>query len=231
VDGKGSTEDFRRMYENVDAVTDMPALGMWEEILRAFPDAKVILCERADEEVWLKSFYNQMEYRDNWFFFIAAHLIPFWRRILTMLGKAALAYSGYAMAVYPSFPRPKTPRNDLFLKNWYRRHNAHVKQNTPKDQLLLFDLKQGWGPLCEFLDKPVPDIPFPHLNKKGNVKEIKAINTHPYTEEIKKSVKRFVATIVGITSYLGYHFINDTFGESYLGKAVRFGINFVSSYF
>ena len=39
--GKGSTEDFRKMYEHVDAVTDLPACGMWEEISKAFPDAKV----------------------------------------------------------------------------------------------------------------------------------------------------------------------------------------------
>lgn len=39
--GKGTREDFLKMYRDVDAVTDMPAFGMWEEILLAFPDAKV----------------------------------------------------------------------------------------------------------------------------------------------------------------------------------------------
>lgn len=39
--GNATTEDFKKMYENVDAVTDVPASGMWEEISRAFPDAKV----------------------------------------------------------------------------------------------------------------------------------------------------------------------------------------------
>ena len=37
----GSTEDFRRMYENVDAVTDIPACYYWDEIHKAFPDSKV----------------------------------------------------------------------------------------------------------------------------------------------------------------------------------------------
>jgi len=37
----GSTEDFRQMYENVDAVTDVPACYYWDEIHKAFPDAKV----------------------------------------------------------------------------------------------------------------------------------------------------------------------------------------------
>lgn len=36
-----TTGDFRRMYENVDAVTDIPAAYFWEEIHKAFPEAKV----------------------------------------------------------------------------------------------------------------------------------------------------------------------------------------------
>ena len=37
----GSTEDFKRMYEDVDAVTDTPSNLFWEEIHRAFPESKV----------------------------------------------------------------------------------------------------------------------------------------------------------------------------------------------
>ena len=37
----GSTEDFRRMFQDVDAVTDMPPCYFWDEIHKAFPDAKV----------------------------------------------------------------------------------------------------------------------------------------------------------------------------------------------
>ena len=36
-----TTEDLQTMYKDVDAVTDMPASGLWEEIHKAFPDAKV----------------------------------------------------------------------------------------------------------------------------------------------------------------------------------------------
>ena len=38
----GDTEDIRRMLKDVDAVTDIPACIFWEEILKAFPDAKVL---------------------------------------------------------------------------------------------------------------------------------------------------------------------------------------------
>lgn len=39
----GTTEDFRRMFENVDAVSDLPGAYFWDEIHRAFPDSKVRL--------------------------------------------------------------------------------------------------------------------------------------------------------------------------------------------
>ena len=34
-------KDFKKMYQDVDAVLDCPAFLFWEEILEAFPDAKV----------------------------------------------------------------------------------------------------------------------------------------------------------------------------------------------
>ena len=48
----------------------------------------------------------------------------------------------------------------------YREHYALVRNLTPKEQLLEFKLSDGWAPLCEFLGKPIPDKPFPHLNEK-----------------------------------------------------------------
>jgi hypothetical protein len=50
---------------------------------------------------------------------------------------------------------------------FFHRHVADVKANVPADRLLVFDVRQGWEPLCEFLDVPVPqDQPFPRLNDR-----------------------------------------------------------------
>jgi hypothetical protein len=43
-------------------------------------------------------------------------------------------------------------------------HTEMVKAGVPADRLLIFDVREGWQPLCEFLGVPVPDEPFPHLN-------------------------------------------------------------------
>jgi hypothetical protein len=39
-----------------------------------------------------------------------------------------------------------------------------VKRTVPKDQLLVFNVKEGWEPLCKFLGVPVPQTPFPRVN-------------------------------------------------------------------
>ena len=48
-----------------------------------------------------------------------------------------------------------------------------------KDQLLIYEAKQGWKPLCEFLGVPIPNEPYPHFNKKETFQE-------KYSEEMKK---------------------------------------------
>ena len=44
------------------------------------------------------------------------------------------------------------------------RFEEEVKQTVPADRLLVWSAPEGWEPLCAFLDVPVPDTPFPHLN-------------------------------------------------------------------
>jgi len=57
---------------------------------------------------------------------------------------------------------------DVF-RSRYRQHNLYVKTYCKKEDLLLFQLGEGWAPLCKFLNKPVPDVPFPHMNRMGSI--------------------------------------------------------------
>jgi hypothetical protein len=52
----------------------------------------------------------------------------------------------------------------------YEQHYALVRQITPKHRLLEYELGSGWGPLCEFLGKPVPNVPFPSANERDVLK-------------------------------------------------------------
>ena len=47
----------------------------------------------------------------------------------------------------------------------FNRHNEQVRRDVPADRLLVYEVRQGWEPLCAFLGVPVPEgKPFPHVN-------------------------------------------------------------------
>ena len=59
-----------------------------------------------------------------------------------------------------------------FAEAKWNSHIEEVKKYVPKDKLLVYDVRDGWEPLCAFLGVPVPDVELPHLNKKENFKEM-----------------------------------------------------------
>ena len=58
------------------------------------------------------------------------------------------------------------------LKSCYKKHNLYVKSIVPKENLLVWNVKDGWEPLCKFLGKKVPAGPIPHDNRTGDHKFI-----------------------------------------------------------
>ncbi|XP_078495834.1 uncharacterized protein LOC144751854 [Ciona intestinalis] len=175
----GSTELFRKMYENVDAVTDIPGCAFWDEILKAFPDAKVILTLRENEDEWFESFERQAN----------ENLSLKWKlKILLSVTGLRLYNHGRRIVLSTLSYKLDDALNKTVLKMRYRRHNAHVLQNAPKDHLLVFNVKSGWGPLCTFLGVPVPDTPFPHKNKNASIVE-EMFKTDPTVLKMQRETK------------------------------------------
>jgi len=49
----------------------------------------------------------------------------------------------------------------------FERHNEEVKRSVPPERLLVYEVSEGWKPLCDFLEVEVPEgVPFPHLNDR-----------------------------------------------------------------
>ena len=53
----------------------------------------------------------------------------------------------------------------------FERHNAEVRLTIDPDRLLVYDLAEGWPPLCRFLDRPVPDEPMPSVNSTAEFRQ------------------------------------------------------------
>lgn len=196
-----TTDDFKRMYEDVDAVVDIPACYFWEEIHKAFPDAKIILTRRKDEDAWLRSFEKQISEnaRGGIFLYLSPTLMKGIREILH-------PESSVILGITPQAMWKKWKVNGSILKLKYRAHNAYVMQNAPPDKLLIFDVTQGWEPLCKFLNKPIPDEPFPRKNVGATLMK-DLWDTHPIMKRIKREMIISATCLgagIGISIYLLY---------------------------
>uniref|UniRef100_A0A7S1BTH5 Sulfotransferase domain-containing protein n=1 Tax=Corethron hystrix TaxID=216773 RepID=A0A7S1BTH5_9STRA len=73
-------------------------------------------------------------------------------------------------AEYLNEPTSGDPENYLdkeTLCRGYESHISSVKEKIPEERLLVFNVKQGWEPLCRFLNKPVPEgVPFPYVHDR-----------------------------------------------------------------
>ncbi len=65
---------------------------------------------------------------------------------------------------------PENYLNREVLRQTYVDYVEKVTNSIPSDRLLTFNVKEGWGPLCEFLGEPIPEgIPFPHVHTRAKL--------------------------------------------------------------
>jgi hypothetical protein len=75
---------------------------------------------------------------------------------------AAIGANGNADHKPQTFGGPLTDKEAALAA--YRRRTEEVRAAIPPERLLVFDVAEGWQPLCRFLDVPAPVAPFPRLN-------------------------------------------------------------------
>lgn len=60
---------------------------------------------------------------------------------------------------------PSIEAGQKATEEFYNKWVAEVKATVPSDRLLVFSVKEGWEPLCKFLELPIPEgEPFPRVN-------------------------------------------------------------------
>jgi Sulfotransferase domain len=151
--------EFDQLLGDSSAVSDAPCLVLWKELVDAYPEAKMTLTER-DEEKWLKSCQGLAE---GTLSPVARYgfryLDPSWMGRILGVG---LMWTGGWFDIQGKISVETAMAN---MRQKYREHYPAVKAGVPKDRLLKYELGSGWEPLCDFLGKPVPDVPFPHFKE------------------------------------------------------------------
>ena len=172
---QGKPVDWEQIFGGYRAAVDWPACTFYGELREKYPDAKVILTVR-DPQSWYESAYDT---------------------IYTITRAASSSPILYlASLVMPRAKGMKRARRMIDEIVWERdfdgrfeerehaietfeRHNEEVRQRVPPERLLVYEVEEGWGPLCEFLGVEALDKPFPHLNDaeifRGRIRRIRRL--------------------------------------------------------
>lgn len=145
----GRPTDWEAVFAGFRSAVDWPSAAFWRELASFYPDAKVLLSVRPAEHWWasfsgtIKALLDDPGEPEE----------PTIVRLRAMARQVIAARS--LRGAYDS-PEAAVAAFD--------RHVAAVRDAVPADRLLVFDVTEGWEPLCRFLGVSVPDAPFPRTN-------------------------------------------------------------------
>jgi len=159
------------------AVMDNPSCDLYLDFLRRYPNAKVILTVRDTPARFEASWKTLMDVA-----FLTER--PFSWRFPSFILWTPLFRSLKEIRPFMGSTHLQLPRGALthgwqnqpegYLAEIYNRHNRHVQDHVNAKQLLVFNVKEGWEPLCRFLDCDIPAEPFPHaVNDTKFMKRLK----------------------------------------------------------
>ena len=198
----GAQPDAKRVYRNADAVVDIPGNLFWEEILEVFPDCKLILSER-DEDSWVQSWVNQLQ-------MIHAVRATTSAVIKLKLSQTARKMTEVVDSCLTALLGSMNPKSNCVFRKQFRMHNHRVKSIVPAEKLLVYNVKQGWKPLCDFLGCEVPTFAFPHENIKGEI-TVKPKQMETFERQVDWEVRKacwrilsIIAVTVALLVAIGY---------------------------
>ncbi len=154
---KGESVKWHHLLDGYNTTLDWPAAAFYEQLMEAYPDALVLLSVR-DAERWYDS-TRRTAYR-------ATRLALAWRPVAAFLDLIApvqqqavrLIDTVVWQGVFQGHFEDKQQALDTF-----DRHIQEVTRRVPAERLLVYDVREGWNPLCRFLGVDVPEgKPFPH---------------------------------------------------------------------
>jgi hypothetical protein len=156
----GDTAVLPELLDGYRASLDLPSCLLWRESSELWPHAKVVLTVR-DPATWYRSARATILGQDTG------------KRVERL---EAAGGSGLVEALAPlsAAMADRGFRRDLSEADTiaeFLRHNDSVRAGVPAERLLVYEVEQGWAPLCAFLDVGVPEVPFPRGNDAGSFQQ------------------------------------------------------------
>jgi hypothetical protein len=131
--------DKAKDYNNFE---DWPWPLVYKEMSEKYPNSKFILTTRKSSDIWYES--------------LCKHSLK------TGPSEFRKMIYGYSM--------PQKYKSEHI--NFYNLHNESARDffinQDDRFKEICFENGEGWEKLCGFLNKEVPETPFPHLNKSDN---------------------------------------------------------------
>ncbi len=147
---RGELPDWDEAFAGYSSSVDWPSVCFWREITAHFGDAKVVHSVRP-EEAWLRSIHATI------------HLVLRNRENMEPGHHRDLVEMSDELIGNQTFGGQLGDRDHAL--SVYRAHDAEVRAAFTPDRMLVFDVTEGWEPLCRFLDVAEPEMPFPYVNR------------------------------------------------------------------
>ncbi len=147
------------IFDGFEATVDWPGSFFYKELVDLYPDAKVLLSVR-DGDSWARSMHDTIWgvlYGDIFIRHMSeawCDIDPKWRSYMSLMDQM--------------WKRSGLMEDENTTMEWMSsamgRYHDEVQRTVPAERLLVWSVGDGWEPLCEFLELPVPDAPFAHVN-------------------------------------------------------------------
>jgi hypothetical protein len=155
----GERPDWTALFDGYQAAVDGPCALYYRQLSQAFPDAKVILTVR-DADSWYRSTHDtlyQFALRS-----MANPPEPGSAQARLLRITRAMVWDGLFGGRFAD----KDHAIDV-----YHRHNEDVVRTLGADNVLVYDVQQGWEPLCDLLGVEVPREAFPRTNDTASMRQ------------------------------------------------------------
>jgi hypothetical protein len=172
-------EDWDALWGAWDISTDL-ASPFAAQLIEAYLEAKVVVVQR-DFETWWPSFKSEL----------VDPLFPHMGWALFFLARNLLGYrAADAMhkTLFGMFNATTKQEIEDHARETYDEYYRRVRILVPAERRLEYKMGSGWEPLCAFLGKEVPDVPFPRVNDRQSHKADMKVSREKGIQNIMKVV-------------------------------------------